>query len=373
MENKTVKPTISERINARLKEPADAIFRDGKWRFWFVLVFGLSLASAIGTALIFPGAVGSLAMSMGVLLLWVFVGTLHYSDSDDARLARGVSILDSVALCFVIAHFCFVMWVLGHSATLREAESKFAVEAEAYNVKVADLSKDNVKITESTAKISDDTVKAEKLRNDTAYQQRKTIEGGGRIKASKTGPVAATALPSLTPIELEKPEKPAESSTAFLGRWDSWIRAANFGELILAAVTLIYIRNRSAKFNAQGLSEPVLSVATLSHKGRTPQAALRVSHAQEATVATDERQAALIALREHLRVIASYMPKRFFKADLIAGGVSIRMCRKILGADVTMKKTRQSQKLLDAVNRPDFQERLRAELIACGFPIGGGR
>jgi hypothetical protein len=40
---------------------------------------------------------------------------------------------------------------------------------------------------------------------------------------------------------------------------------------------------------------------------------------------------------------------------------------------VKLASTKQSDKLLAAVNRPDFEERLRAELIECGFPIGGAR
>jgi hypothetical protein len=46
---------------------------------------------------------------MGMVI--VGVGALHYSDSTDARLSRGVSILDSATLVFCAAHFSFLLWV----------------------------------------------------------------------------------------------------------------------------------------------------------------------------------------------------------------------------------------------------------------------
>jgi hypothetical protein len=377
MENKTTKPTISERINARFAEPDNGVFKDGKWRWWFALVFGLSLGSAIVTALVFSGSVGVLGIGMGVLVLWTLVGTLVYSDSRDTRLSRGVSILDSVALCFVVAHFCFVMYVYGHLTTLRSAEAKYGQEMEAYNAKALDVSKDNVEIARSIEKVSENAVKAERLRNDAAYQLRKASESGRRVPSLRQGAPVAAGLPfaSNSTVQLKEPDKPKESSIEFLNKWDSWIRWANFGELILAAVTLIYIRNRSAKFNAQGVPERVLPVATGREYQSAPAPALRASGAKKATpVATDEdpRMLALRELREHLRQIAFYIPNRFFKADLIQGGVSIRLCRKLLGADVTVKTTRQSNKLLDAVDRPDFRARLIDELKHQGFPIEKG-
>jgi hypothetical protein len=381
MENKTKKPTISERINARLREPDDAVFEDGKWRFWFVLVFGLSLGSAIGTAYIFPGAVGSLTLSMMVLLVWIFIGALHYSGSKDPRLARVVSALDSAALVFVIAHFCFVMGVLGHLLTVRGVESKYDREMEVYNAKAADVSKDNVEIAKSNEKVSADNLKAERLRNDAAYQLRRASEAsGGRVSVGSQAASGAGVSPSLSTnaVQLKEPDKPKESSVAFLQGWEWWIRAANFGELILAAITLIYIRNRSAKFNAQGVSEPVLPVATGVAKHPALQPALRAPDAKKATsVATGERsdwrKAAAETLREHLSVIAFQHPGRWFKVDLIEPeGVWIRFCGRVLGREKTLKKTKQSDKLLRAVDRSDFRARLIDELIHQGFPIGKG-
>jgi hypothetical protein len=61
---------------------------------------------------------------------------------------------------------------------------------------------------------------------------------------------AAGASLSTSPVELAKPpEAPKDSAAGFLTRWDSWILLANFGELVPAAITLIFIRNRSAMTN----------------------------------------------------------------------------------------------------------------------------
>ena len=75
------------------------------------------------------------------------------------------------------------------------------------------------------------------------------------------------------------------------------------------------------------------------------------------------------ALRHHLRVIAFHYPNRWFKSDLIDGGVWIRMCERRAGREVTIAKTKQSDKLFAAINRPDFRARLVDELIHQGFPI----
>jgi hypothetical protein len=387
MENKMTKRTISQRINARLREPDDAVFEDGKWRFWFVLVFGLSLGSAIGTAYIFPGAVGSLTLSMMVLLVWIFIGALHYSGSKDPRLARVVSALDSAALVFVIAHFCFVMGVLGHLLTVRGVESKYDREMEVYNAKAADVSKDNVEIAKSNEKVSADNLKAERLRNDAAYQLRRASEAsGGRVSVGSQAASGAGVSPSLSTnaVQLKEPDRPKESSVAFLQGWEWWIRAANFGELILAAVTLIYIRNRSAKFNAGSY---VAGSELLERRGEDFPAELDVrdrgdsrgprfvTKRQKTTVATvaHDRESALRALRDHLGVIASYLPGRWFRADLIKGGVSIRLYeRDGQRRESTIAETRQSNKLLDAVDRPDFRARLIDELKRQGFPIEKG-
>src|SRR5262245_43571314 len=384
---------FGQRFHNWLDEPEGQIFAHGKWRFWFPMLLIFSVLNPVLTASIFGSAgklqayVGAIMLSVGALLAWLCVGTLHYSDSRDARLARGVSLLDSVTLTFVIAHFCFLLWAQGRLLTLRSQEAKYEASAIKYNERAERISGDNVRIAEAISK-------AERLRNDTAYQIRRAAESGN-LKRSRSGRGLAgqSASLSTSPIELEKPEKPKESSASFLARWDAWIRAANFGELILAAVTLIYIRNRSAKFNhipgvKTGAPNANGSQTTESvESGYAPKAAqqdddfpaeldaseleaqrkpaLRQERQADpkiattvATSATDERLPALNVLRHHLRVIAFHHPSRWFKCDLIDGGVWIRMCERHTGREATIAKTKQSDKLFDAINRPDFRAKL---------------
>src|SRR5262249_14978991 len=257
MENNN-KRSFIERLNARLQEPAGATFRDGKWRFWFPLAVFLGIANAMLTGTIFAGNdqfqsyMGGMILAVATMLGWIGVGALHYTDSPDALLARGLSMLDSGTLFFVIAHFCFLMWAQGHLLTIRSAEAAYKADARTYNQDAQKVSDDNVKIAEAAARIAQDTAKAERLRNDTVYQQRRAAQLGVRFNAPPRAQAPGVA-PSLSTssVELEKPEKPKQSSAAFLMKWDGLIRLASFGELILAAITLVYIRNRSAKFNAQ--------------------------------------------------------------------------------------------------------------------------
>jgi hypothetical protein len=408
---------FGQKVHNWLDEPEGHIFTHGKWRFWFPMLLIFSVLNPILTASIFgsagklQGYVGAIMLSVGGLLSWLCVGTLHYSDSKDGRLARGVSFLDSVTLCFVIAHFCFLLWAQGHLLTLQSQEAKYEASAVTYNERAERISGDNVRIAEAVSK-------AERLRNDTAYQLRRAAESG-KLKRGQAGRglIDQSASLSTSPIELAKPEKPQESSAAFLTRWDALIRAANFGELILAAVTLIYIRNRSAKFNhiaggKAGYTQVEQDAAVLPGEGRETIETTQEPYATGATdnvveqdddfpseldaseresqrnpafrqkrqadtkiattVATgagDERLPALSILRHHLRVIAFHYPNRWFKCDLIDGGVWIRMCERRSGRETTIAKTRQSDKIFTAINRPDFRARLVDELIRQGFPI----
>jgi hypothetical protein len=411
---------FGQRFHNWLDEPEGQIFAHGKWRFWFPMLLIFSVLNPILTASIFgsagklQGYVGAIMLSVGALLAWLCVGTLHYSDSRDGRLARGVSILDSVTLCFVIAHFCFLLWAQGHLLTLQSQEAKYEASATTYNERAERISGDNVRIAEANSK-------AERLRNDTAYQLRRAAEAGNTKRArAGRGLLDQPSNPSTTPIELAKPEKPEESSSAFLTRWDAWIRAANFGELILAAVTLIYIRNRSAKFNhtggvkanPQGVQpaeagdgayrslqygeQETLDPASAPNEAGKPveedddfpseldaseresqgNPALRQQRQADTKIATtvatsaaDERLPALNVLRHHLRVVAFHHPNRWFKCDLIDGGVWIRMCERRAGREATIAKTKQSNSLFTAINEPDFRTRLVDELIYQGFPI----
>ena len=70
-----MKRTFGRRINAWLQESPNEIFRDGKWRFWFPTLIGLTGLNAIMTAVIFgqDGAqkyIGSIVVLAGAVLCW---------------------------------------------------------------------------------------------------------------------------------------------------------------------------------------------------------------------------------------------------------------------------------------------------------------
>jgi len=81
------------------------------------------------------------------------------------------------------------------------------------------------------------------------------------------------------------------------------------------------------------------------------------------------RKDALKRLREHLKAVAFYHPNKWFKADLVRGGVTIRLFERQHGHEICISQTTQSDKLLAAVERPDFRNRLVDELIYQGFPL----
>src|SRR5262245_775341 len=244
------------RINAWLEEAAGETFKDGKWRFWWLALVGFQILNAVLTAIVFNSGgnlhqfMGGIILGVGALLGWLGVGFIHYSDSHDHKLARGVSALDSATLVCVIIHFCFLLWVYGHITTLQSAEADYKAQAAAYNDKASHIQDANARIAEALRGAAEADKERAKIENDTAYQQRRAAEAGAPIPIRRGRSAADSGSLSTSPIALEKPKPPEGSSTAFLTYWDWWIRMANFGELLLAALTLIYIRNRSAKFNA---------------------------------------------------------------------------------------------------------------------------
>src|SRR5262249_1640266 len=149
-----------------------------------------------------------------------------------------------------------------------------------------------------------------------------------------------------------------------------------------AAITFIYIRNRSVKFNAQHMpqyddfpSELDAGVNQDHRAGRRFDQTIKSDNRRQSPTSaiSDDHKAALKVLREHLKAISFYHPGFWFKADLMNGGVMIRMFRRRQGREESIASTLQSPKLLAAVNRPDFRARLIDELIHQGFPIEGGR
>jgi hypothetical protein len=245
---------FGQRINEWLYERPGEVFRRGKWRFWFPALIVLSILNAILTAMIFRAAgiletnMGAVLLGVGALLAWLGVGALHYSDSSDARLSRGVADLDSITLLFVAAHFSFCLWVYGHLITLQKAEAQYRTDIEKFNAEAKAVNESNAKIAEALDRAAVAQKERARIEADTAYQLRKAAERGARIKRESGG---ITANISTAPVELAKPPAPSvEPSAGYLARWDSIIRLANFGELALAIITLIFIRVRSSRNNS---------------------------------------------------------------------------------------------------------------------------
>jgi hypothetical protein len=423
MAETTQKRTFGDRVNERFKEAPGEIFKRGKWSFWFPMVIGLTLLNSGLTATIFLTKslysdevtfdlgkglfifLGIVIATVGALICWTETGNLHYSDSDDSRLARGVSILDSATIIFIVAHFCILFYVQGHLITLCADESKYEKKLATFNASAIDVSKDNVKIAELGAKTSENNAKTARLNNDAAYQLRKAFESGAgaQAKVGRQKIDAASQSPSLqtSQVQLIEPEKPKESSTAFLESWEIPIRILNFGELILGVITLIYIRNRSAKFNGFGRTKSTSvtndefpSEIDADQKSNPKKAAfvsrktddapkendtvsLHSKRKETTRVETQPQRVetpkdGLRKLRAYLKEISFYHPGNSFKVDVKSDYVWIRMMESENGREETISSTKCAPSILDDVIEmmPDaFKARLIKFLKAKGFPI----
>src|SRR5262245_16199944 len=364
-----MKRTFGRRINAWLAEPKGEIFRDGKWRFWFPTLIGLTALNAIMTAVIFgqDGAqkyIGSIVVLAGAVLCWLALGLLHYSDSSDRLLAIGVAALDSISLLFVAAHFSFLLWCQGHLWTLRTAEEKIRQDLAAYNAQVAPISADNARITAAAERIAEIEKQTERLRNDTAYWSRRN--------GVKQAPSGLKVELSTTKVEIPPPPKaPEESSAAFLAGWDAWIRFTGFGELALSIVTLIFVRNRTAARNRIGVMEEFPD--SLEVENRLPVRREKFSPKKD-SAKTHESSTfeGLKRLREALKDISFRLHKRSFKAYVKDDAVWIRLMKARFGTQETVASAKAKLDILvDAIRMPReaFRERLEKFLRENGFEI----
>jgi hypothetical protein len=381
---------FGHRVHAWLAEEPGQQFVQGKWRFWFPVVVGFTLINAGLTAVVFSNA-GPLQNAMvtilagvGGLVAWLCIGALHYSDSSDRTLARGVSALDSVVLVFVVAHFSFLLWTYGHLKTLQSAEAKYETAAATYNAKAEKISEDNAKMFASAERIEAERTKRARIENDTVYQARKAAQAGAKVHTPRSAGGAAPSL-STAPIELEKPVKAAESSVAFLTRWDAWIRILNFGELALAVVTLIFIRNRSASTNdprqvsAGGIPAPIgvttRSPALAAAFDRDASRARQIASPDLGEASQDYGEASQDGLRE-LQEICSEIsfrhPGRWYAVDLRGDHVRVRLRARRDGREVTIKTARLTLEVLQDVltmEREAFTARFERLLKKLGFEI----
>jgi len=366
--------TIAQRVNDYLAEPEGSQFVNNKWKFWFLSIAFLSVINAGLTWLIFKNDSenysGAIMLSVGALVAWLCVCALHYSDSADRQLARGVSALDSIALLFVVIHFSGLLWIYGHHRTLASAERKYEAQAEKFNQDARQLQADNVKIAEAARQIAAETTKAEKLKNDAAYQIRKAAESGARIVVPRS---AAGITPGLatSQITLEAPTRPTESSAAFLTKWEWAIRLANCGELLIACLIMILIRNVSARSNTPTSAmtfSPLLSVAN-----RTPAPVGNFTQKKE----TAKKHASfdsegLKRLREALKDISFRLPGLSFKSYVRGDAVWVLMMEANQGTQETVASAKAKLSLLDdavRMERTAFRERLEGFLRQNGFAI----
>src|SRR5262245_61909831 len=199
---------FSKRVNEWLSEPEGEQFRINKWRFWFVALIAFSILNAALTALVFDAGdvlqnyMGTVLVGVGALLAWLGVCALYYSDSTDAHLSRGVAVLDSITLLFVVAHFSFLFWVYGHLSTLEKAEAEYAVAIARHNAEAKTVQESNAKIVEALQAAEASRKETARIEADAAYQYRKASERGVRIRRDAGG---ITANIELAKVEMAKP------------------------------------------------------------------------------------------------------------------------------------------------------------------------
>src|SRR5262245_33269538 len=367
------KKTFGRKINEWLHESPGQIFREGKWKFWFPTLIGLTALNAVMTAVIFgqdgmQKYIGAIVVMAGAVLCWLALGLLHYSDSEDRALAIGVAALDSVTLLFVAFHFAFLLWCQGHLWTLRAAETKYKEDLATYNAQVQPISADNARITAAAERIAEIEKATERLRNDTAYWSKRN-----KVKPSQSGLKVEL---STTKVELPPPPKaPAESSAGFLSAWDWWIRVAGFGELALSIITLIFVRTRSALTNAKRADEFPTSI-DVTEKRQSVKRENFTENSQrkkklERTNGSFDPEG-LKRLRDALRDISFRLAGRSFKSAVRGDAVFIYLMKANSGTQEATHSAKAKLSLLDdamTMDRTAFRERLEGFLRQNGFEI----
>lgn len=371
------KQPFGRRINAWLAEPKGEIFRDGKWRFWFPTLLGLTALNAVMTAMIFgqDGAqkyIGSIVVLASAVLCWLALGLLHYSDSEDRTLAVGVAILDSMTLLFVAAHFSFLLYCQGHLWTLRAAEEKYRLDLATYNAQWKPVTESNERITAAAERIAAIEKETERIRNDTAYWSRrnKVKPSGSGLKVELSTSKVEVPLP---------PPAPTEASAQFLSDWDSWIRLAGFGELGLSIVTLIFVRTRTATRNR--ITSPVEEFPDeidIEERSRPKHPRLENRSqkiAQKKETAKDHgpfNSEGLRRLRAALKDISFRLHRLSFKANVRGDAVWILMVKANRGTQETISSAKAKLAILNdaiSMSREVFRVRLEKFLRENEFEI----
>jgi len=361
---------FGRRINAWLAEPKGETFRDGKWRFWFPTLIGLTALNATMTAVIFgqdgmQKYIGSIVVLAGAVLCWLALGLLHYSDSHDRTLAVSVAVLDSLTLLFVAGHFSFLLWCQGHLWNLRAAESQYRQDMATYSAQWTPVKDSNERIAATVERVAEIEKQTERLRNDTTYWARRN--------GVKSAPSGLKFEANIKPVEAPPPPKaPSEASADFLARWDWWIRVAGFGELGLSIVTLIFVRTRTATTNARsGVEEEFPH--SLEVENRVPVKREKFSPKKEITKKHASSDfPGLGPLRDALKDISFRLKNRSFKASVSGDAVWILMMKARAGTQETIHSCKAKLSILDdAVRMPrdKFSAKLEKFLVENGFEI----
>jgi hypothetical protein len=200
--------------------------------------------------------------------------------------------------------------------------------------------------------------------------QVKTIEQIGKLKGARTQREAVKKIET------------KESAQTVFGKYEDvlfWIMAGELALYAISAFTLFAM--------AKLIEGSRIESSSLSNQKRIANADefpsdLEVSYEEKPMFIRSDsrttdydsrkdsgfnRKRSLEILRDHLKEIA---PKgKWFKADLIEGGVSIRLYQWRDSQEYSIARTKQSDKLLMSVEHPKFRSVLTSELKRQGFSL----
>jgi hypothetical protein len=264
------------------------------------------------------------------------------------------------------------MWVYGHHSTLKNAEADYAVAVAKHNAEAKAVQESNAKIMDALREAEASRKETARIEADAAYQYRKASERGVRIERKAGG---ITANIELAKVEMAKPpDPPADSSTAYLTRWDSWIRLANFGELALAIFTLIFIRVRSSLTNSPREED---FPAEIDVEKRVPLKRENLARKKKLERSNDSFDSARYAagakaLRDALKDISFRLKGRSFKVTVKPDSVWIMMVEANQGTQQSVASARCNLTILrdaETMPRDKFRAKLERTLQRGGFEI----
>lgn len=247
------KRSLIDRLNDWLYENPGELFKDGKWKFWLMAEIGLQVLIGLATYFLFPIDTAFLVIISSGIILWLIVGFLHYTDSQDGRLNKGLSWLDSIALCFAVLHFSYLLWVFGHYSILKHAEADYEEKRYAWNQEV-DRDRDR-KLKQTQAEVEREKTREKIARYEADIAYRASLNGQ-RVRM-KTQP-QSTELGEEAKQETKSAPKSltGETSQQYLSSRDSFVRFLHMLEIFMAVARLIYIRIKSASANESFRAQP---------------------------------------------------------------------------------------------------------------------